>query len=263
MCERAATSDEHVPPKCIFPEMKDAGVNLRKELITVPSCDLHNGKKSADDEFLMVSLAGIIGSNSIGYNHKFTKVVRSIKRTSFRILMDAMKNQSVHWVEVAPNKFIDVIWGTPDFQRLEKCFDHMVRGLHYHHFGRKFLGETSTLLGYTHDQEHNPAEFKRFIKAKVEEELRGKERLGNNPDVFTYQFTEPAEYGIFLAHLQFYGGLNIYVSLSPMKIKDIPKTLPMMLMERGITTHIQLGSEVYTFNQRPLSEQNETPAENS
>ena len=41
MCEKESTSSEHVPPKCLFPEKKDLpdGVDLRKSLITVPSCD--------------------------------------------------------------------------------------------------------------------------------------------------------------------------------------------------------------------------------
>jgi hypothetical protein len=68
MCDAPATSKEHVPPKCIFPERKDSdGQYLREGLITVPSCELHNSKKSADDEFLMVSIAGLFSNNSIGY----------------------------------------------------------------------------------------------------------------------------------------------------------------------------------------------------
>ena len=75
MCGGAITSMEHVPPKCIFPESKDMeGENYRNNLITVPSCDIHNSHKSYDDEFLMVSLAGIFGNNSIGYRHKLGKV---------------------------------------------------------------------------------------------------------------------------------------------------------------------------------------------
>ena len=39
MCAAPKASVEHVPPKGLFPEIKDlpAGVNLRKELITVPA----------------------------------------------------------------------------------------------------------------------------------------------------------------------------------------------------------------------------------
>ena len=55
MCSAPKTSVEHVPPKGLFPKSKDlpAGMNLRKQLITVPACDLHNTEKSHDDEYLM------------------------------------------------------------------------------------------------------------------------------------------------------------------------------------------------------------------
>ncbi len=45
--------------------------------LTVPSCEKHNNFKSDDDEFLMVSLAGILGNNSIGYIHSRGKVKRA------------------------------------------------------------------------------------------------------------------------------------------------------------------------------------------
>lgn len=113
MCEQAATSREHVPPRCLFPESKDmGGAQYRENLITVPSCDVHNMAKSRDDEFLMVSLAGIIGNNSIGYRHKFGKVNKAIRRSANRLLDSVFaKKQHVFVIEVRPNKFIDVIGG--------------------------------------------------------------------------------------------------------------------------------------------------------
>jgi hypothetical protein len=51
MCDSPETSREHAPPLCFFPETKDVGRDLRRNLVTVPSCDVHNSKKSKDDEF--------------------------------------------------------------------------------------------------------------------------------------------------------------------------------------------------------------------
>ncbi len=49
-CGEPATSKEHVPPKCLFPEDKDIkpilNETFREHLITVPSCDKHNLSKS-------------------------------------------------------------------------------------------------------------------------------------------------------------------------------------------------------------------------
>lgn len=85
MCERNATSREHVPPLCLFPEVKDTkGINFRKNLITVPSCDIHNSKKSDDDEFLMLSLSGLIKNNPVGNFHQLTKANRALKKKEQR-----------------------------------------------------------------------------------------------------------------------------------------------------------------------------------
>lgn len=85
MC--VATSREHVPPKNLFPEARDfPGRDFRQQLITVPSCDIHNLAKSQDDEFLMVCLAGLVGNNSIGYRHNMGKVDRTVRRSAGRLL---------------------------------------------------------------------------------------------------------------------------------------------------------------------------------
>jgi len=54
MCNEPETSREHVPAACFFPETKDLppGIDLRRNLFTVPSCDTHNSHKSNDDQYL-------------------------------------------------------------------------------------------------------------------------------------------------------------------------------------------------------------------
>ena len=139
MCELPATSTEHVPPRCLFPEQKDIPTtDYRKNLFTVPSCNAHNTLKSRDDEFLMVSLAGIFGNNSIGYGHKLTKVDRTLRRTSHRLLDKVFRTRKTYVVALENNRFLQIIWGTPDAPRLLRCFDHVARGLYFHYFGVRF-----------------------------------------------------------------------------------------------------------------------------
>jgi hypothetical protein len=256
-CDEPATSREHVPPLCIFPEFKDIGANYRQNLITVPSCYLHNSAKSDDDEFLMVSLAGIIGNNSIGYQHKFSKVNRAIHRSSFSLLNKSLKNQKWSIVEFGPNKFIDVVWGTPDYDRLIKCFEKVAHGIHLYHFGKNFRGQTRVMLGYIPSDLPNPAEYQRFIRDRIALELQNKVRVGYNPEVFNFQFTDPDQFGLYLVHLQFYGGLDVYVSFIP-ENRQIPDSLFMKLIEGGIESTILLGNEKYRFN---LGENTPTKAE--
>jgi hypothetical protein len=247
MCDNPVTSKEHVPPRCLFPEAKDLGEDYRKDLIRVPSCRDHNSKKSADDEFLMISLAGIIGSNSIGYRHKFTKINRALQRAAFRQIDEVFTKKRIFMVELAKNEFVDVIWGTPDQKRLEKCFDHICRGLFYHHYDVKFEGRTKSLFGFTKIDSENSREFQRMIRDQAEVELVDKPKLGANPEVFNYRFTDPDVHRVFLVQMQFYGGLDIYSAFIP-DGTDLNQNLAIMLMNQGIHTVIRGNDKEYEFN---------------
>ncbi len=126
-CGEIATSREHVPPICVFPEAKDViGLNFRKDLITVPSCDEHNSKKSHDDEFLMVSIAGIVGNNLFGYLQTQTKVDRAIRRKSKDFLnKEIIKNYKNQTLNSKSGKKYPVLYGNPNYERLINCFEHI------------------------------------------------------------------------------------------------------------------------------------------
>jgi hypothetical protein len=80
MCEAPKTSDEHVPPKCLFPEQKDSpdGKDYRKNLITVPSCDIHNSAKSQEDEYFLMYMATNAFANQAASLHQNTKLLRTL-----------------------------------------------------------------------------------------------------------------------------------------------------------------------------------------
>ena len=249
MCEKAPTSREHVPPKCLFPESKDVnGQNYREDLITVPSCDIHNSKKSKDDEFLMVSTAGIIGNNSIGYQHKFGKVNRAIRRSSNRLLEKVFLRKKHYLIKTKNNEFIEVIWGTPDYERLLCCYEHISYGIYYHHFGERFLGKLKIIPGYFHKEDKNARTFNQFIRDKTELELKETDKFGSNSEVFYYQFTDKDQFGLFLLKFSFYGGIDIYVSFIPEGV-NIPGNLGMELISAGVHTILSLGDKEYEFNQ--------------
>lgn len=244
MCDDDAISNEHVPPKCLFPESKDVeGKDYRKHLITVPSCHLHNSAKSRDDEFLMVSLAGIFGNNSIGYQHKFTKVNRAIRRTSNRLLDKAFKKRK-HYYLKSDNGFLEVIWGTPDHQKLLNCFEHIAYGLHYNHLNKRFKGEVKIVLGYLHSKDENNNTFVQFLKDRAEIDLKDLPQYGANKDIFYYQFTEPDEHGIYMVHMRFYGGIDIYASFLP-EDKPKPFNLALELMKVCDETIFTLEDKEY------------------
>jgi len=71
MCASLATSREHTPPSCFFPEESAFGRDLRKNLVTVPSCDHHNSKKSKDDEFFRAAILMATAQHSDAGRHQF------------------------------------------------------------------------------------------------------------------------------------------------------------------------------------------------
>ncbi|MFS2160657.1 hypothetical protein ACCD10_25410 [Pseudomonas sp. Pseusp122] len=246
MCDSAASSVEHVPPKCLFPEFKDTGRNLRVNLITVPSCDLHNCAKSNDDEFLMVSIAGIIGNNSIGYEHYHGKIQRTLKRSSYRLLERIFLKRKVIRFE-NENKFLDILWGTPDYERLVSCFTHIAHGLYRHQFQKTFHGTLKASLGFLHSSDNNARIFRDFLKHKASLELTEKEKHGENQDVFFYQYTAPDRFGIFLVRLCFYQNVDVYVAYMP-DDAEMPFDLGMQLMNSGMKTIFRVEDKTYEIN---------------
>ena len=192
ICDMEATSREHVPPLCLFPEPKDVqGLNFRKELITVPSCDLHNAKKTTDDEFLMVSIAGIIGNNFLGYFHSKTKVDRALRRKSKDFINKAIiKNATLKDINLNGKKY-PILYGNPDFERFIKCFENIAYGLYFHEHNVSFKGEIKMLLGFINYNDENTQTLTKFIKERFELEDLRLEIKGENPKVFKYQFCKP------------------------------------------------------------------------
>src|SRR4051794_14858784 len=80
MCSAPNSSVEHVPPRGLFPKSKDLpqGADLRRQLITVPACDVYNTEKSLDDEYLMYALLLGIQNNPTAALQVQTKITRAL-----------------------------------------------------------------------------------------------------------------------------------------------------------------------------------------
>ncbi|MGR1188897.1 hypothetical protein [Vibrio parahaemolyticus] len=212
-CDEISTSREHVPPKCLFPT--ELGVNYRKGLITVPSCDLHNGKKSDDDEFLLASLAGIIGCDDVGLLHKFTKVNRAIRRSGGRLLDKVLKEQDVKLYDLPNGGKFDVTWGKPDLQRLQECFSLIGRGLYKHKYDRVFRGNVISEVLYVPTNHRGWKGYREFAVSEMAKELSNTKVEGHNPDVFQWVLGPEDTTGASCGRLTFYGNLVVYLAFVP------------------------------------------------
>ncbi|MEI6864652.1 hypothetical protein [Flavicella sp.] len=249
-CERKATSREHVPPICLFPEMKDTnGINFRKDLITVPSCDIHNSKKSDDDEFLLLSLSGLMKNNPVGNFHQLTKANRSLKRKNKDFIeKQILRNHKYAKIKTTDGKFRLVSIGNPNSERLINCLEHIAYGLFYQEFKEKFEGETKMVLEFIEYADENMQTFKKFLKKSFELENELNRGIkGENPKVFYYQFLDADNFGLIGLRMVFYETAETYVSFKGKNAKE-PFDLGMKFMQGGFKTTFEVGDEKFEFN---------------
>ena len=188
MCDQPMTSSEHVPPKCIFPEQKDSGgVDYRKNMIVVPSCDLHNSAKSKEDEFFLLYMAANAYANDVGALHQNTKMARILERSPHVFAM-LMATATPAVAKDAGGNLRETCNFHIDIDRFMGQFDYIARGIYFHHFSKKALQQVSVIPYQGLVAVNNEANV--FV-AKVRNTLKGVfDDLachGFNPDVFYYQ----------------------------------------------------------------------------
>lgn len=121
-CGAAATSRDHVPPECVF-----VGADL--ELITVPACDAHNGKRSKADEELRNYISVQVGKGSPAKTELWAKAFRSFN------LNKKTKMRAIERIEWHPDKKHFTMLA--DDAQIETVLQSIVRGLFFHHFKRR------------------------------------------------------------------------------------------------------------------------------
>ena len=214
MCNKAGISLEHVPPQCLFPESKDlpSGLNLRKNLITVPSCEEHNLRKSGDDEYLLFILVGNINVNSIGLIQWGTKIRRSmVKRPSKKGIFKNL--QPVVFRGISTGKY------EIDFERISRQFDRISRGIYYHHFQKHWPYEIALAIPLAISSGSN--ETKRYSQTIAEVAslasmfLKDEPKLGDNPEIFFYQHKLKTDSPGYVIRMVFYGGIEVAAISSP------------------------------------------------
>lgn len=199
MCEADATSEEHVPPKCLFP--RDPA--FRKNLTKVPSCDAHNLRKSKDDELLRHILAAAPGNNEHCLSVVENGVVRSLERRP-HLMETFLPNLS--GLQVGQFKTASF---TIDVPRFESSIGSIVRGLFFAETGAKLVAPLTVAWAALLSSDLSQAPFLEFIHG-WERRFPPMDR-GSNPSIFKYAFHEFRAGASRLCRLRFYEGHPIYV----------------------------------------------------
>jgi len=201
-CTQPATSAEHVPPRCIFPELKDAGIDYRKNLITVPSCDLHNTAKSHDDEFLLFALVVHFQNNQAGNDHFFTKVMRAVGRApaAFQKMIADSFPVSGASGEGAALQFNRV--------RFDREIEMIVRALYFYHTNAILslpVAVESPTFFILQGSKLVPDSTAVNIAACAREFIGSMTPFeGENPDIFRYRFRNEPAANVFTVEMNFY-----------------------------------------------------------
>jgi hypothetical protein len=212
LCDEIATSVEHVPPRCLFPEQKDLpeGVNLRKQLFTVPSCDTHNSLKSHDDEYLFYVLGGCNQINKIGRNHYTSKIRRSIKRNPSLVKRLFSTAVPVNIIDPHTMKQEESLAFTLEPARFDNIIAQLSRAIYYHHFKKKWIGDVQYQAEFLAATVCLTDESNTRIKemsAEADLLFKNVHYFGENPEVFKYQAIENE--ALKTLRLDFYEGCRL------------------------------------------------------
>jgi hypothetical protein len=196
MCERVATSKEHAPPKCIFPEKKDAlnGKDYRKNLIKVPSCDAHNTQRSKDDEYLMHILPTSVATNDVGINQFLTKVQRATARAPaiFSAVGETAQKVLIH--DTIADKWFESVAIKIDLNRVHAVIEMNARAIYFQMRGEKFMKKIGVYSNFTlnlSSSTKNAVQSELF--ATSEQLLKDANIEGDNPQVFSFRAARTAD----------------------------------------------------------------------
>lgn len=93
-CGDLATTKDHIPPKCLFSEKLDNGENL----ITVPSCSIHNNDRSDIDYQMLFYLSAINPNNTLQHEKLPNLMAKIIGNNDPKKIL-SMMNAINRWVD--------------------------------------------------------------------------------------------------------------------------------------------------------------------
>ena len=207
MCETPATSREHAPPLCFFPEEAGIGRDLRRNLITVPSCDRHNSVKSKDDEYFRAVILMQAAQNSdVGRHQFFQKLLRATARTP-HAYQSFFHDKGT--VAGGKGRALQI-----DRDRFDSCIDHLSRALFFDTFKSKWTLPITVI---------SPNLFKEIVSDNVvphqpiiravdvsRQMLGGKPIRGQNPEIFKYRLDYEKSAVAFAFAAIFYDSFEVF-----------------------------------------------------
>ncbi|HEX9514129.1 MAG TPA: hypothetical protein VF939_26740 [Puia sp.] len=203
VCSQTADSKEHTPARCFFPD--DAA--YRKNLITVPSCKLHNEDTSKDDKYVRNIITMSVGNNAIAFNQFINKTVKSFSESP-ALLKTTTGTQMKVFFEGQPVTAIQI-----DRTRFDKIIKKISYALFYHEHSQPWKRELIIMPKNLFDTNMKVDEQGALVKSF--EKLFPTDNFdGDNPEVFKYSFLdgESKDINDKVLRIIFYEGFHVWVS---------------------------------------------------
>jgi hypothetical protein len=212
-CDSPKASREHVPPLCFFPDEKDINNQslFRKNLISVPSCDVHNTGKSEDDFYAAFHLAGTIRGNHCASLVRNGVIARAMKRDQDK-RGGAFTKLLVSQIR---GKLGENFVGQLDPERMVNFLKLCARGLYFY---EKLKPLKLPLRVASVDYELPDPVHRKQCEAwrtSFNAEMQGCEFHGDNRDVFTYAVCEKPEKNVVMVEMVFFGEIQRWAFYHP------------------------------------------------
>ena len=211
MCDAPSTSVDHAPPRCLFPENKDLliedkSLNFRDQLITVPACHEHNGKKSMDDEYLFCLLAMALLSGKYGQLQSTTKVLRILKRKPALLAKVLEKVSPAYIKDLQTGKISETIALEIEHDRINSSLESCARALFFNDFNHRFEGNIRVTPLFLSDIDPKFNASVARLSSATDMLFKNIELKGNNPSIFTYRFRSDEYPNKIVLEMTFYEG---------------------------------------------------------
>jgi hypothetical protein len=189
--ERIATTDDHIPPKNLFPKPRPSN------LITVPACDQCNIGTSSDDEYLRLTI--VVRDDT----HEHTSAKQAWKtayrglsrKTQPRLAYKLIENikrvdsYSEAGIYLGKRTILNI-----DYTRVEAILNKIVRGLFYHVVGNplpnSYMVKVFALEGLT-DEVRTDAKLAMPIQIVMEQSPT---IIGDNVFSYRHKFFEDDDF---------------------------------------------------------------------
>lgn len=201
ICNNAVTSDEHVPAECFFPKGR------RSNLITVPSCNIHNQETSKDDEYVRAIITMAKGANNIAADHFYSKVLKSFERRpalKARIMKEPLYLNYIENNEATSGLTLNV-----ERERFDKVMKKIAYGLHFHKYKETWEKE---LFISTEKQMTPSYETDILVPAIKEHGFKNSIKVfeGNHPEIFQFAFIEFLNRSEKVVFMKFYEDYEVW-----------------------------------------------------